>query len=583
MFIGVFAALILQVALVVLVVLGARRLVRPGSAITAVHVRQLFQYVLLYGLVVVVAIGATELLSRALGASADSFDPSDIALARSLGFVVVGGALLLLLGLWTHKRLRSDPHTENTAIYASYLTLTALTALLVSAFSLGPTLGNAADGYVNGRGISTVVVWGFVWLVHWTLTQRDLSQERNTPHLLLGSLVAVGFATTGFVFTFQAAANLAIAPSLVIGGSAPAATSAGFLIAGALIWVRYWVTHAQGLPRGPLWMLFTLPLGVGGGLALALGAGGLFLWKTLVWFLGVPGMQTAGQYFTATATQAALALAGLIIWWYFRTTLGERVSEDPTSRRIYLYLMSGIGLLTAAVGAVAVVGAFVESIVGARQVHSSPINTVLAGVILLGIGTSVWVVFWRRIQRLVTVDPEAEVHAPARRIYLLLWIWGGGVVGAIALIVLAVELFQVLVSGSSLSEALYSSRFALGIILVAVTLSVYHGMSYKPAPRTARAPKSLLIIGHHPDVARELREALGNATTIQDGATLVELPTHPAAVAGFFADHAGQDLIVLVPQDLTAPSAGSLSPDQPAPPAGPLGTELPAMIPTPQT
>ncbi len=535
-----------QIGFLVLVVVGARKLLQPGTTISAADVRQFFQYALMYGLVIIVSIGASELLSRLLGAAPESWDTTDTSLAMALGFVVVGSPLLGVLVWWTRRKLRADTRRENSVIYAAYLTFAALTALLVTAFNLGPLLGHSVTGSFEASSLAAVLVWGAVWAAHWLVAERTISEARNTPHLLLGSAAGLLFAAAGFVASVQGAADTLASTGFSFGFPTQIMIAAGVMTTGALIWVRYWVTRAQKLPRGRLWMLFTLPLGVGGGLVTGLGAAGVFLWEVLVWFLGDPGSQDAATYFSDSATEMGVALTGLLAWWYFRTVLSEQVTTSPVARRIYLYLVAAISLGTAAVGAVVIIGAFIEALVPTWRMNTSPTNTLLGGLVLLALGAVTWWVFWRRVQNLVLSDPDAEERAPARRIYLLAWVWGGGVAAVIALIYIAVQAFQVVVSGVSFQAALYSSRFALGTLLVASVLSVYHGLQHKPGAKEPLLPRSVTVIGQDQQAIVELREAMRTDTTIHSGAVLLEVADMSEAAARLRDNFAAQDVVVLV-------------------------------------
>ena len=268
---GVAVAAVLLTALVALIALVARRFTHAKRPLGASDVREFFQYVLLYGLYVIVGIGATELLGRVFGASADSWDTSDSALAQALAFVVIGTPLLVV-ALWLTSRLqRSRPDQQRSSLYAVYLTVTALTALLVAASAVSPTLtfllGGALGNNVaaDGGSLATVVVWGAIWLVNWLIAERTLTVTQNTPHLLSGSLIAVLYLVGGFITTVGDSASTLWTGAVVYGTPTAIAGGVGTLLAGVLIWVRYWISRAQKLERGPLWMIFTLPLGVGGG------------------------------------------------------------------------------------------------------------------------------------------------------------------------------------------------------------------------------------------------------------------------------------------------------------------------------
>ena len=91
-FLGV-AILALLAGLITVVVNAGRH----RESLDARNVRRVFQYAVLYALVVVSAIGATELLGRLLGAEAPAWQDDSYALAQALTFVLVGVPLAALL------------------------------------------------------------------------------------------------------------------------------------------------------------------------------------------------------------------------------------------------------------------------------------------------------------------------------------------------------------------------------------------------------------------------------------------------------------------------------------------------------
>ena len=125
-------SLLLLVGLGVVAVVAVRRMTaRGGGPATEGHaVRRLFQYLLLYALLVVVATGLSGLLGRLLSAPLASADQSE--LARSVAFTVVGVPLFVLVALWSRRRLAVDPFESASPAWALYITAASLTSLVVA-------------------------------------------------------------------------------------------------------------------------------------------------------------------------------------------------------------------------------------------------------------------------------------------------------------------------------------------------------------------------------------------------------------------------------------------------------------------
>ena len=113
-------ALLIPVLLVALVVLAVRKARgRDEDAPPDGHaLRRIFQYLLLYGLSVVAAIGLTGLLGRLLEGR-DLVRSDQAELARSLAFTVVGVPLSAAVALWSRRKLADDTAEARSLGWAS--------------------------------------------------------------------------------------------------------------------------------------------------------------------------------------------------------------------------------------------------------------------------------------------------------------------------------------------------------------------------------------------------------------------------------------------------------------------------------
>lgn len=522
--------LALVIGLVVLLIVRASRRHADASASgapTESHaIRRFFQYLLLFGLLMVAGIGTTNLLARLFGSTTRSTapppfqggpDPS-VLLAQDLAFTVVGIPLVGLIAAWTWRSHRRDPDESRSALYATYVTLTALTALLVTALALEALVAAALHRpHLEADAAARVVVWGAIWLVHWMLAGRTLPAPHRHPHLVLGAMVGLVLVTTGFVMLLGTSLDLLARPGAVIGAGGDLARGAGLFLAGTLAWMRYWVTAAAGAPRDPLWLIHVLVLGVGGGLVLALASASVLLWDTLVWFVGDPATPVAVQHFAGATTLFASVLAGALVWWYHRTALARAGTTGRTEvQRVYEYLVSAIGLAASAAGVGTVLVALVESVTPGIDLGMSVRNTLLAAVTLLVVGVPVWLTFWTSIRRKVAADPPTEIASRTRRVYLALLFGLTGVAAAIALIVVAVMLLQDVVEGRVSGVTLRSMRYGLGVLVAAAAVSVYHGAVWRedrtiePVRRPEAPPRRIVLVGPAtPGLADDLAQATG--------------------------------------------------------------------------
>lgn len=562
--------LALVVGLVVLLIVRVSRrhagIAGAGPAGESHAIRRFFQYLLLFGLLVVAAIGTSNLLARLFGSTTRTTAPGPfqggpdpaVLLAQDLAFTVVGLPLVGLIAAWTWRSHRREPEESRSALYATYVTLMALVALVVVALALEAVVAAALfRPHLEADAAARTVVWGAIWLGHWLLARRTLPASSRVPHLVLGSMVGLVLVTTGFVMLLGTALDMLVRPGAVIGVGGELAWGVGLFLAGALAWVRYWVTAAARAPRGALWLLHVLVLGVGGGLVLALVGASVLLWDTLVWFVGDPATASAVQHFGGATSQFASLLAGALVWWYHRTALAQ---AGPTGRsevqRVYEYLVSAIGLAATAAGVGTVLVALVESVTPGIDLGMSVRNTLLSAITLLVVGVPVWLTFWTSIRRRVAADPPAEVASRTRRVYLALLFGLTGVAAAIALIVVAVILLQDVVEGRVSGATLRSMRYGLGVLVAAAAVSAYHGSVWREDRTTSRTltppttgPRSIVLVGAPaPGLAGELARLTGARVQLWSQAEAAEAWDRDALLTALDG-HAGRDLLVLAEPD----------------------------------
>ena len=190
------------IALVVWAI-GQRQGARP---VDGRCVRRFFQYVLLYGLMVVVATGLAELLGLLLEQPSIVGDDRT-ALARSLTFTLFGIPMLALAAAWTRRNHRRDPEEAQSLGWVAYVTALALTALALTMTGVHDVASTALAGDgLAGSGLAGAVVWAGVWWGHWVLAHRMLGPGRRLPLLFLGSLVGLVVSVVGLVLLLSSAA-----------------------------------------------------------------------------------------------------------------------------------------------------------------------------------------------------------------------------------------------------------------------------------------------------------------------------------------------------------------------------------------
>ena len=501
-----FSGLLLPIAVIALIIFGIRK-IRSGEGLGAIQgysVRRFFQYLILFGLIVVSAIGLSGLLGRVLEHStlvlANRTD-----LARNLSFVVVGVPLYIALALWTRRKFAEDASETESFGWSFYITLVSITSLIIGMFALHDELSWAVriNDY-RGPALARLIIWGTVWAGHWWVHLRFTPTASSRAHHLLGSLIALGTVVIGldqvFAGTIHRIWNFG-GTAIFLSHGDPILRGAATLLVGASVWFLYWIKNYSRANRDPLWFIYVLLVGVGGGLVMAILSSSTVLYTSLVWFVGDKGSIDAATHFRSAPTAAATVCVGLIVWWYHHAILDQDPRMVRTEiQRVYEYLMAGIGLLAAAGGLVMILVALLETLTSSSLiVGSGATNALLAAATLLLVGSPVWWVYWRRIENAIQVSAQEEHASPTRRVYLFILFGVGGVVAIVTLLVGVFFLFDDIFKGNFGLETIRRIRFALAVLITTATIAGYHWVIYRSEKDSAalgvRGPRFVLLVG----------------------------------------------------------------------------------------
>jgi len=478
--VGILATLIqigVMVGIVVLIVKAVGGRDKSSTESAGIVIRRVFVYLIMLAMLAVVAIGLGGLIDAALPESGELVDSSADA-ARSISFVIVGLPILAGLAVYTARRLKADSREQESTGWAFYLTVALLSSLLVTMALVGAAFSEIASGDTPERTTTiTAVIWAGIWTAHWLILRR-FPPKGAQVHVLAGSAIGLIWAFTGAIATVSALATTIydglFLNSLTEGGIDDLLRPATVLAVGLPVWWWYWFRHGREADRTTMWHVYTLLLGVLGGVVTVVTGAGTVLFSILTWFL-TDVSDAAGEHFEVLNGAVAALLVGGAVWVYHTHVLGDRGDRVRSEiDRVYDYLVSGSGLVVAASGVATLIAAALKGIAGQDSVTTSSGDILPIALTLLAIGVPLWWHYWATAQRYMHSDPTSELGSIARRIYLVGLFGVAGVVAVISLILVVFILVEDLLDGVFGSGTVDDTAIAIALLATTGAVAWYH-------------------------------------------------------------------------------------------------------------
>jgi len=512
------ASLIITLGVIVLVI---RRIAvgRRGGIDFAEEVKDFFQYLLLLILILIVNSGLSGLINYVAGSDKRLIANEDV-LARDSAFVVVATPLLIATALWTRRTLERDEDSRE-----SFALLLYLTAIQIIAFASFATSGYRwllaliDDGTVFGADFGSTFLWLATLGFHYRMSSHRLPKDRvQIPYLLISAISLV--VTIVAVARVIRALMVELLPfsETILTTTGTNELTRGLVTALIAVptWYFYWFSDRTRAERSQLWSLYLLLVGVGGSLVATLVSASIIFYDALVWFFGDANTNASWVHFDRVPGATGALIATVISFAYHsRILASHHESEEGEIGRIYRYLLSGIGLATSSVGTVTFVVSIVETFAqDDLLVGRSPRNSLLLAITLLVVGLPVWQILWRRTNLHINQDPEREIPAISRKVYLFTVVGISAIAVVASALTITVQIFQGLFGGDLGGGTWRETSYAISILVVGILAGLLH-LQIIRHERSHTGPKSkthkfLLMIGPaDKSFARDLERSTG--------------------------------------------------------------------------
>jgi hypothetical protein len=465
-------------------------------------IRRLYFYAVAFITFEVVLWGLIGLLRSILSTSQIS-DGGD-ALARALSLTLVGVPIFALHWMWAQRASATDEDEHSSTLRAVFLYGTLLATLipitqnalalinrtLISLAGLDPYRAILGGGQTWVDNIIAIFMNAIAAAYFVNVLRKDWATLRDAENFAdirrlyryiwhLYSLLMVIFGIEQIIrFVLYTAPLIlgTVSRDLFVNGLS-------LLLVGAPIWYFSWKTCQDALlQKGEpnsllrLGVLYLLTLG---SVATVLSTGGNILDVFLRWTLGEPMSTSIFVSHISGAVSVALPLG--VVWAYYGrwlqrdiNTFGDEARRDGL-RRLYYYILSLAGLVTAFVGMALLVSFILDVLIG-RQIWGTDLRLrVSAAIATLIVGLPLWLTTWPRMQTQALLQNSVGGFARQsviRKTYLYFVLFASVIGGMVSAVTAVFRLLQAAL-GSQLLDVTALLN-ALQLLVLFAILLIYH-------------------------------------------------------------------------------------------------------------
>ncbi len=430
------------------------------------------------------------------------------ALATALSLILVGVPFFLVHWLWA-QRVSAREEEEKTATLRAVFLYGALFATLLPAVQnllalINRTfIGVAKISYeralIGGTqtwpdNLIAIVLNLLIAAYFWSILRAEWPSLPDTENFkdirriyrylwMLYGLLMIVFGTQ------QILRFILYIPTNLIGsiGRETFVNATALLVVGAPIWFFSWRFIQDALPdpaeNSSVLRLVILYLLALGGTVTVLTTGGNIFYSLLSRLIGEDISTT--DLIQKISGPFSVLIPFSVLWVYYGGWLNKQFNSETNAprraamKRVYLYILSVIGLTTSIVGILLLLTLIVDQAIGRSDVTSSDfmIKQLAGAIAVIVVGLPLWLRTWRPMQAEALAEGEMGAHARrsiVRKAYLYLALFASvlGTMAPAAIIVFL--LIQAALKGQVEADFLSSILKALEALIVFAVILVYH-------------------------------------------------------------------------------------------------------------
>ena len=416
-------------------------------------------------------------------------------LSLGLAMTVIGGPLWFFFWRAVQRRVKGNQEEIGDVIRKLFLNLilleTAIMGITAASDFLRWLMAGIPLSEFSPSSLAIVIVAGIIWFYHWRVSESEghpssaaKTLRRWYVYILAGfGLVWLAVGLVQLINT--AVINLPVWENTLVRGQFwdnTAQMSIAMILFGGITWYFHWFRMARGDFDSTLRQVYFYLLTISGGAVTVLVASTILLFRFFIWmFNGTP--ISASPQFQFLGWAVPTIIVGLAIWGYHRRLAqeeaGRKQEKRQSAQRVYLYLMSFLGLGTLVAGLSILFGILLDLIINAAGTSLTVTtgwwqNQLALCLALLLVGTPLWLYYWNGILKRAQAGGIEEWRALSRRIFLYVIIGVSIITLAADLVNIIYQLLSGILQGNFGVNVLRSSKWSLQTLIVAVPLLWYH-------------------------------------------------------------------------------------------------------------
>lgn len=417
-------------------------------------------------------------------------------LSLGLAMTVIGGPLWFFFWRAIQRRVKGNEEEIGAVtrkLFLNFILLvTALMAVIAASDFLKWLLAGLPAVELSSGGLATAIVAGIIWFYHWRVAEVEgqpsqLARTLRRWYIYILAGFGLVWLAVGLVQLFNS-----IVVALPVWGNSIVQTnfwndttqlSMAQIIFGGLTWYLHWFRMVREDYDSILRQVYFYVLTISGGAITALVALIILLYRIFVWMFGgtlsgASARIAAGPPLRFLGWAVPTIIVGLAIWSYHlqkaQEEAGSIEEKRQSAQRVYLYLMSFLGLGILATGLCIFLGMFLDFGTSLTSTAGWWRNQLAVSLSLLVVGTPLWLYYWNIILKRLQANGMDEWLVLSRRIYLYVIVGVSIVLLAADLVNIIYQLLRGILQGNLGTDFLHNSKWSLQTLIVAALLLWYH-------------------------------------------------------------------------------------------------------------